>query len=65
MSKYSVTLYYHTYIDVEVEAENEKEAIETAYAEAGKSEYDQQALHNITADGDPEVYPISEDDEKE
>lgn len=58
MPKYSVTLYYHTYVEVEVEAENEEEAIENAYCEAGKSEYDNEVLHNIQADGDPDVCEI-------
>lgn len=55
MAKYNVTLFYHTYIEVEVEANSEEEAIDQAYCEAGKKEYDNQVLHNITAEGDPEV----------
>lgn len=56
--KYSVTLYYHTSIEVEVVAENEQEAIGNAYAEAGKSKYDQEALNNMQSDGAPDVEEI-------
>lgn len=62
MAKYNVTLFYHTFIEVEVEANSEEEAIDEAYFEAGKKEYDAQALHNITAEGDPEVEEVEEDD---
>lgn len=58
MKKYEVTLYYHTSITVEVEAKDEKDAIENAYAEAGKSEYDQQFLNNVQEDGSPDVEEI-------
>ena len=53
--KYRVTLYYHTYIEVEVEADSREKAVDEAYCKAGDKEYDQQALHNITAWGDPDV----------
>lgn len=62
MAKYNVTLYYHTYIEVEVEAKSEEEAIEDAYCEAGKPQYDAQALHNITAAGMPEVEEVEYED---
>lgn len=55
MPKYLVTLYYHTFVEVEVKAKNEEEAIENAYYEAGKKKYDSQLLHNIQSDGEPEV----------
>lgn len=55
MKKYEVTLYYHTSITVTVEAENEKNAIEEAYCEAGKSKYDEQFCNNALEDGAPYV----------
>lgn len=59
MKKYEVTLYYHTSIDVVVEAEDEKEAIDKAYVEGGKSKYDQQFLNNAQEDGAPTVFEVS------
>jgi hypothetical protein len=58
MKKYEVTLYYHTSVTVEVEAKDEKDAIENAYAEAGKSKYDQQFLNNVQEDGGPDVEEV-------
>lgn len=57
--KYEVTLYYHTSITVEVEAENEQDAIEKAYFEAGESKHDDQFLNNVVADGDPDVSELA------
>lgn len=58
MKKYEVTLYYHTNITVEVVASSEEEAIANAYCEAGKEQYDKQALQNMQEDGDPDVEEI-------
>lgn len=58
MKKYEVTLYYHTSITVEVEAENEQDAINQAYLEAGGSQYDSQFIHNVQSDGAPDVEEI-------
>jgi hypothetical protein len=55
MAKYEVTLYFHTSIVVEVEADSEERAIEEAYFEAGKKEYDEQFLNNAQEDGAPDV----------
>lgn len=55
MKKYEVTLYYHTSITVEVEAEDEKDAINLAYCKAGDSKYDRQFLFNAQVDGAPDV----------
>ena len=60
MAKYRVTLYYSTYIDVEVEAETREDAEDAAYCEAGDSKYDAQALHNIQVCGDADVEEISD-----
>lgn len=61
MKKYEVTLYYHTSITVEVEAENEQDAIDEAYCEAGDSKYDGQFIHNAQEDGAPDVTEIEEE----
>lgn len=61
MKKYEVTLYYHTSIDVVVEAEDEKEAIANAYLEGGKSKYDKEFLNNAQEDGAPTVIEIGEE----
>lgn len=62
MAKYEVTLYYHTRVTVEVEAKDETDAVEAAYVEAGKSEYDGQFLNNVQEDGDPDVELIEEEE---
>lgn len=55
MKRYEVTLYYHTYVTVEVRAENEEDAIADAYEEAGKRKYDGQFLNHVQEDGDPDI----------
>lgn len=62
MRKYLVTIPYTTYIDVEVEAESEKEAIDKAFIEAGGSDYDNQFLNNVISDGDPDVEEITDEE---
>ena len=61
MKKYEVTLYYHTSIEVVVEAEDEKEAIANAYLEGGKSKYNNEFLNNAQEDGAPTVIEIGEE----
>ena len=61
MSKYEVTLYYHTSVTVEVIADNEKDAITNAYVEAGDKKYDEQLLYNLEEDSSPDVCDITED----
>lgn len=39
MAKFNVTLYYHTNVTVEVEAENEEEALEIAEMEVDDEKY--------------------------
>lgn len=56
--KYSVQFYYHTTVTVEVEAEDEQDAIETAYSEVCDPKYDEQLKMNLTEDGDPDVEEI-------
>ena len=60
MKTYLVTIYYHTYIDVEVKANSEEEAIANAYVYAGKKEYDSQFLNNAQSDNSPDVEEIYE-----
>ena len=61
MKKYEVTLYYHTSVTVEVEANNEEEAIDEAYGEVDKEEYDAQFIHNAQEDAEPDVEEITEE----
>ncbi len=59
MNKYRVTLYYVTWVEVEVEAESRSEAIDAAYDIAGDSAYDSELLHNCSAnEGNEEVVEI-------
>ena len=53
--KYSVRLYYHAMLEVEVEAENSQEAIEEAREKAGSKESGQIILENLQEDDSPEV----------
>ena len=59
MAKYKVILYYTTWVEVEVEANDMAEAKEAAYDLAGDSAYDAELLHNCSADeGAEEVIEI-------
>ena len=60
MKKYEVTLYYHTSVAVEVEAKNEKEAIEKAYVRVSNPEWDEVLLENLSEDDEPDVELIEE-----
>jgi hypothetical protein len=57
--KYEVTLYFHTYVSVVVEADNDKDAIENAYLESGNKKYDKPLLNHLTKDADPDVEIIN------
>ena len=57
MAKFNVTLYYHTNVTVEVEAENEEEALEIAEMEVDDEKYNEQILGNLDEDNDPDVTP--------
>lgn len=50
MAKYLVRCYYSTYVEVEVEANNQKEAEEVAWEEAGKPMYDVNLVGNCVHD---------------
>lgn len=55
MKKYNVRFYLHTFVDFEVEANDEKEAVEIA----DNLEYDMdQLLDNMVPDGSEEVEEI-------
>jgi len=57
MAKFNVTFYYHTSVTVEVEAENEEEALEIANMEVDDEKYNEQVLGNLDEDNDPDVTP--------
>ena len=57
MAKFNVTLYYHTNVTVEVEADNEQEALELAEMEVDDEKYNEQLLGNLDKDNDPDVTP--------
>lgn len=57
MAKFDVTFYYHTNVTVEVEAENEEEALEIAETEVDDEKYNEQILGNLTEDNSPDVTP--------
>lgn len=56
-TKYSVRLYYTTYVDIDVEADNEEDAIEEAYNEIDKNGADFLA-NLVQAEEDPYVEEI-------
>ena len=57
MAKFNVTLYYHTNVTVEVEAENEQEALELAEMEVDDEKYNEQLLGNLDEDNNPDITP--------
>ena len=57
MAKFNVTFYYHTNVTVEVEAENEKEALEIAEMEVDDEKYNEQILGGLQEDNAPDVEP--------
>lgn len=58
MAKYQVTFYYHTNIVVEVEAENEEEALEKAESEQSDDKYTDDLLNGLQEDGSPDIEEI-------
>ena len=58
MAKYLVRLYYHSFIDVEVEAENETDAIDAAHCEADQDKYTDELLENLIEDDSPDVEEV-------
>lgn len=55
MAKYNVTLYYHTSVTIEVDAEDDYEAIDKAYSKADSKKYNRQLLDNLSEDGEPDA----------
>lgn len=51
MAKFNVTLYYHTNVTVEVEAENEQEARNLAYAKVDDDKYNDILLDGLQSEG--------------
>jgi len=51
MAKFNVTLYYHTNVTVEVEAENEQEARNLAYAKVDDEKYNDMLLDGLQSEG--------------
>ena len=51
MAKFNVTLYYHTNVTVEVEAENEQEARNLAYAKVDDDKYNEMLLDGLQSEG--------------
>jgi hypothetical protein len=51
MAKFNVTLYYHTNVTVEVEAENEHEARNLAYAKVDDDKYNDILLDGLQSEG--------------
>ena len=59
--KYEVTFYYHTNCVVEVEAENEQEALELAESKVSDDKYTEQILWGLQEDDAPDVEAVDED----
>lgn len=55
MARYTVHFNYHTYVEVAVDADNAKEALEKAKDEVCDEKYNQDILNNIEEDNDPEI----------
>lgn len=55
IKKYNVTLYYHTNLTVQVEAESEEAARKAAYAEAEKECYISKLISGLQEDSEPDV----------
>ena len=58
LKKYKVTLYYHSSLTLEVNAENEKEAVEIAKDEACLQENKEIMLENLIEDDSPDTVLI-------
>lgn len=55
MAKFNVTFYYHTNVTVEVEAENEQEALSNAQMEVENEKYNQVLLDGLQTDSAPDI----------
>lgn len=55
MAKYKVKLYYSTYCEVEVEADNRDEAIDIAYGHSGSEGCKKQLIDNLQQCQDEDV----------
>ena len=64
MKKYKVRLFYHTNVDVDVYADNEKGAIEEAYSNADTPRFYHQFETNAEVDNDPEILEEEDFDDK-
>lgn len=58
MKKYNVTLYFHTSIDIEVEANDRQQAIKCAREKLDGN--DPQIVQNMQEDDSPDVYVWNE-----
>lgn len=61
MNKYSVRFYFHTYVDVEVEAENEEDALREANEEYGNRSNLDELINNMIECDEADVELIKED----
>lgn len=60
MKDYTVRIHYTTYVDVQVKANSEEEAIRIAAEESCSSQYDQQFIDNVQDDTDLDAEIIDE-----
>lgn len=58
--KYEVTLYFHTNVTVEVEADDETKAVDAARNESCRDEYAEAILSGLQEDDSPDVNEITE-----
>lgn len=58
--KFEVTLYYHTNVTVEVEADDETKAVDAAMAESCRDEYAEAILSGLQEDDSPDIKEITE-----
>ena len=58
MKKYRVTIYFHSSVQIEVDAEGKSDAIEKAKDTVYTSEYRDLMLENIAEDDFPEVQEL-------
>ena len=55
LKKYNVRLYFHTSVDIEVYAENERQAVNAAYSVSADKKYERAILESLVEDGAPDV----------
>lgn len=58
MKKYKVTLYFHSSIDIEVEAVNESDAIECARDKSCSKNISEMIMDHLVEDNAPDVEEI-------